>query len=197
MRIDGSTVDLKMSSNGDLIVSNVPNGGVTLISNNMDLEDTSNDPTQGLRWIIEQRITNNEIDWGNGVTDSQKSKLLTLSRDIGEVFYKPCASLDDFLGVQLNSDSMNAIKSKIEEALFLDDALREAKVNVKVVRLTESTINVMVICQVDRSFFSRKNIGTNSAALRGFQSKVIVVTMNYDVADGNLNISSIDLRENY
>lgn len=194
MRIDGSTVDLKMSSNGDIVLISMPNGG---ISDGIDLEDTKNDPTQGLRWIIEQRITNNEIDWGNGVTDSQKSKLLTLSRDIGEVFYKPCASLDDFLGVQLNSDSMNAIKSKIEEALFLDDALREAKVNVKVVRLTESTINVMVICQVDRSFFSRKNIGTNSAALRGFQSKVIVVTMNYDVADGNLNISSIDLRENY
>lgn len=190
MRIDGTTVDLTMSSNGDLILASRD-------SDSLDLQNSSQIPLKQLEWFIQQRITSNEVDWGNDITNSQKSSLLSLSRDIGEVFYKPCASLDDFLGVQLNENTMFAIKAKIEEALFLDDTLRAAKVNVKVVRLTESTVNVMVVCQVNNDWFSKRRFSTNLPALRAIRNNVLVVTMNYNVGNGNLNISSIDLKEHY
>lgn len=190
MRVDGSTVDLTMSSNGDLIL-------ISRDSNSLDLEDTAEAPLKQLEWLIQQRITNNEVDWGNDITDSQKSGLLTLSRDVGEIFYKPCASLDDFLGVQLNENTMSAIKTKIEEALFLDDSLRASKVNVKVVRLTESTVNVMVVCQVNRNWFEGRRFSKSPGALRAIRNNVLVITMNYNVGNGNLNISSIDLKEHY
>ena len=197
MKIEGNTRDLRMGPDGDLIFSQDQSYNQTPISiDNQDISFTV-DPVDVVAKLILNRLTLSEVEWGNGITEDLKNGLLFLSGDAAQSFFKPAASLADFHGVTLNQESMNAIKTSVETALFLDDALNGLDVRVIVTRYTESSVNVSVVARAtldwllsgftdpkERIFFKPK-----------IKDRVIIITMNYNTSSGLFSVSNIDLKE--
>ena len=106
-RLEANTKDLLLMGDGDL-----------------DFSELEIKLAEGFE-IVEQtvwgRLIADDVEWGNELTDALKSDFLTLARSSAEAFYKPCASIHDFVGSRMDKESISAIKTSIENAFFIDD----------------------------------------------------------------------------
>lgn len=184
-----NTRDLLLMGDGDLDFSNLD---VTLV----DGFDTVVQTVWG-------RLVADDVEWGNELTDALKNDFLTLARNSAEAFYKPCASVHDFVGAQMDRGNMAAIKASIENAFFTDDVFRGVDLRITVVRLTESVVSVTIVVKVDYDWYfsafggadwSGQDILDMQEATK-FYDKVLITTMNYDTSSNNMSISSIDIAE--
>lgn len=189
-RIEASTRDLRLMGDGDLDFDNLD---IQLVSDGWECAEQS----------LTNRIVYDSIDWGNELTDAIKDNFLTLARNSAEAFYKPCANVRDFVGSRLDSETLVALRTSIQNAFLTDGAFRDIDLRVTVTRLTESIVSISIVAKVDFGWYMSSFGGADWSDQdwmdmqeeTGFFDKVLITTMNYDTSSDIMNISSIDIAE--